>query len=328
MKNLKRGFVTVATGKYYYWLAQNLVTSYRLFSDDGIPFYLITDKEGKEYFSKGWCKKLFDGFVVLEKPNYSYMDKMMVYYNTPFEETIFLDADAHIIDNISFLFDKFEQNGSEVSLNGSYRSLSIMMSNHFSTKTIERFGFTRYIAFNGGMYYYKKSPAADQMMKYIFDVLIPNYDEYGLTRFLGKIADEPLFSVSMMVHGMDPIDDEVTERGYMYCPYPINGYEWNMDTRKCTLYRYGERFSPLIVHYGTHNTYSLEYVLCTADLKTKYKHNGAISKRLNRISAMITYGYRLAKHDYYRTLFWPWVKGHFTKNWLKLQIQRVTGKNK
>lgn len=323
MTDMKKGFVTVATGKYYYWLAENLVMSYRLFSDDGIPFCLITDKAGKDYFSKTWRNKLFDEFIVLDKPHYSYMDKMMVYYNTPFDETIFLDADVHIIDNISFLFDKFEQNGSEVSLNGSYRSLSVMMSNHFEKKTIDRFGFTRYIAFGGGMYYYKKSERANQFMKYIFDELIPNYDEFGLKRFLGRIADEPLFSVSMMIHGMDPIDDENSKRGYMYCPFPIDEYKWNMKDCKCDLCRYGEHFSPLTVHYGTHNTYSKIYVICSADLKTRYRHSGTVRKRFNRMSYLLDYGYRLANHDYYRTLFWPWVKDHFTISWFKLQVKRI-----
>lgn len=323
MKDTKRGFITVATGKYYYWLAENLVMSYRLFSDDGISFGLITDAAGKEYFSRDSRKKLFDEIIVLEKPNYSYMDKMMVYYNTPFEETIFLDADAHIVDNISFLFNRFEENGSEVSLNGSYRDLSVMMSNHFSQKTIDRFGFKRYIAFGGGMYYYKKSPKADHVMKYIFDELIPNYDEYGLTRFLGKIADEPLFSVSLMVHGMNPVDDENPKRGYMYCPYPINGLSWDMDMRICNLFRYGEIFSPLTVHYGTHNTYTKGYVVCSADLKTRYKNGGLLKKWFNRTDAMLTYGYRLATHDYYRTLFWPWVKDHFTKKWINIQYKRI-----
>lgn len=320
---MKKGFVTVATGKYYYWLAENLVMSYRLFSDDGIPFYLITDKPGKEYFSKGWRKKLFDGFVVLEKPHYSYMDKMMVYYNAPFDETIFLDADAHIIDNITFLFDKFEQNGSEISLNGSFRSFSVMMSNHFGQKAVDRFGFTKYIAFNGGLYYFKKSPKADELMKFIFEELVPNYDKYELVRFNGNLADEPLFNVAMMIYGMNPIEDEISDRGYMFCPYPINGFKWDMDKRRSDLFRHGEHYSPFIVHYITQNTYSKQYVICSADLKTRYKHNGTFHKYLNRASYMMDYGYRLANHDYYRTLFWPWVKGHFTLSWFKLQTKRI-----
>lgn len=43
---MNRGFITVATGDYYCWLAQNLAMSYRLFSEQKYPLYVITDKTG------------------------------------------------------------------------------------------------------------------------------------------------------------------------------------------------------------------------------------------------------------------------------------------
>ena len=97
---LKRGFVTIATGKYYCWLAENLIMSYRLFSDTKYPMYVITDKEGEKRL-----KKLFDGVIVVDDATYGWVDKILVYKNTVFEETIFLDADMHITKDISFLFD-------------------------------------------------------------------------------------------------------------------------------------------------------------------------------------------------------------------------------
>ena len=84
---LKRGFVTVATGKYYCWLAESLIMSYRLFSDTKYPMYVITDREGEKRL-----KKLFDGVIVMEKPTYSFLDKIRVYDNTVFEETIETDG--------------------------------------------------------------------------------------------------------------------------------------------------------------------------------------------------------------------------------------------
>ena len=105
-----RGFITVATGKYYCGLAQNLAMSYRLFSDTRYPLVVMTDKDGEKRL-----KKYFDDVIVLDEPHYTFMDKMTVYQHSPFDRTIFLDADMNIIYDISYLFDDFEKNGSPVS---------------------------------------------------------------------------------------------------------------------------------------------------------------------------------------------------------------------
>ena len=89
--NQKRGFVTVATGKFFYRLAKNLAMSYRLFSEQKYPFCVITDKKGAKKL-----KKYFDDVVVCKEPHYSYLDKMSVYELSPYEETVFIDADSSI----------------------------------------------------------------------------------------------------------------------------------------------------------------------------------------------------------------------------------------
>ena len=50
--NNQKGFITVATGKWYCYLAQNLVMSYRLFGNCDLPFYVITDKKGEKKLKK------------------------------------------------------------------------------------------------------------------------------------------------------------------------------------------------------------------------------------------------------------------------------------
>ncbi len=321
-KRLSRGFVTVATGSYYYWLAENLVMSYRLFSRGNIPFYLITDKAGEKRFSKGWRKELFDGLIVLDKPYYSYMDKMMVYQNTVFYETIFLDADVHIVDDIDYLFDVYEKNGSEVSVNGWYKFINEEnRPNHFNQTTMDLFGFDKYIAFGGGLYYYQKGEKADKVLKYIFDELLPNYDKYGLTRFLGRIADEPLFAVSMLLYGMKPVWD--SKRSFMQCPTRINGFTWDFDEKKCSFFWHGEIASPRSVHYGTHNTYTRYYVRYNSLLRCKYRSVPKFLHQIYKASSFIQLGCRMLKKGEYRRGFMIWFKGHFTKDYWRTLGGRI-----
>ena len=178
---IKKGFITVATGKWYCYLAQNLAMSYRLFANCDLPFYVITDKKGEKKL-----KKYFDGVIVVENPHYDCLDKIDVYKNTPFDETIFLDADMNIIKDISFIFDEFEKNGSEVSCYGTLRDITDeVRSCHYGDAAVENFNLKQCITFGGGMYYYKKSPVADNVIDCIYNDLIPNYDKLELHRFRG-----------------------------------------------------------------------------------------------------------------------------------------------
>jgi hypothetical protein len=50
---MTKGFITLAVGDYYCWLAEHLYMSYKLYSNCKYPFYVITDKNGEERFSRG-----------------------------------------------------------------------------------------------------------------------------------------------------------------------------------------------------------------------------------------------------------------------------------
>ena len=87
-KQQRKGFVTIATGQErYYKLARNLLHSYRLFAKDPFPFAIISDREN-EYTSE------FDKVIVISDASNSYNDKLKLFRELPFEETIFIDADS------------------------------------------------------------------------------------------------------------------------------------------------------------------------------------------------------------------------------------------
>lgn len=316
--NMTKGFVTVATGKYYCRLAQNLAMSYRLYSKTEYPMYVLTDKDGEKRL-----KKYFDGVIVMDKPTYTFLDKISVYRHSPFEETIFLDADMNIIRDISFLFDEFEKNGSEVSCVGSVRSIAEWgQPIHFGVPAVEKYRLTEYIAFGGGIYYYKKCEKTDAFMSFIFQELIPNYHNLQMKVFRpNQLADEPLMGLAMLVYGMKPLDTDIDIM--KYDDNMMETLKWNMNQQKCTfIWKEGKRVYPAIVHYGTHNTRHKKYVYYNSILRCNYKKIRPLTPfYLIYSETGLLFLHISRKND--RKAFYSWFFSHFTKRHMQYRKQQI-----
>ena len=108
---MTRGFVTIATGnERYYKMARNLLRSYRLSAKEPMRFAIIADRKNK-YTDE------FDDVVILENPTHSWMDKMMLLTDCPYDENLFIDADCLVYENINFFWSCFE-NGADFSCFG------------------------------------------------------------------------------------------------------------------------------------------------------------------------------------------------------------------
>ena len=89
----------MATGKrLYYILARNLLISYRLHNPDPQPFALICDRRNE-------ITEEFDDVVIMDSPSFSFNDKLRLADLTPYDETIFIDADCLVVRNLSGLWD-------------------------------------------------------------------------------------------------------------------------------------------------------------------------------------------------------------------------------
>lgn len=314
---MKRGFVTVATGDWYCYLAQNLAMSYKMFGNCDYPFYVITDKNGEKKL-----KKYFDGVVVLQKPYYTFMDKMVVYNNSPFEQTIFIDADSNIVSDISFLFDDFERNNSDMSCVGAFREINKQSQpNHFGDTAVNHFKLKQYIAFNGGIYYFRKSVKCEECLEFIQTELIPNYKKYQLKEFRnGQMADEPLYGLAFVVLGFDPLD---TKKDIMKQVQKIENLSWNFKNRRCSFIWYGQSVSPVVLHFGTHNTYTKKYVYYNSLLKCKYLKlfSPLIPFYVLYREVMLLFIHMSVPSD--RAKFFKWFKDHFTKDWIKYRLSKL-----
>ena len=322
-KKLKRGFVTVATGDYYCWLAENLLISYRLFCDNKYPFFVITDSTGEKLL-----KDKFDGVVVMQNSKRNYLDKLHIYENTPFEETIFIDADSNIVSDITYLFDEFEKNGADISTIGFLNKITPETPPYnYGMAAVEHFGIKEYMAFNGGLYYFKKSEKADECMDFIFNDIIPNYEKYDLLVWKELVSetnngygDEPIFGVATRVFDFNPLWIDGVDV-LKYYGQKMEKLNWDMDKKVCKSVWRGQDVSPQIIHYATYNTHTLEYINWNIKLRGRYKKTWKPFVWLQIVFTDIAWAFNPKQLK----TFFKWVGAHFTIEHFKYRWNQIKG---
>ena len=256
MTKNKKGFLTLAVGSYYRYLAKYLAISYRLNSNNYYPLAVVTDERTEE------LEKYYDSVIVTEdeiKDGYLY--KLNLYNYSPFEETIFIDADSFVIRDISYYWELFkESNFGVFGINSTnYRGAK----NFFNPeKVLAEFDVTTIPKFNGGVYYFKKN---EKVKKVFLDALAltERYDEFEMPRFKNAevkhaaMGDEPLFSLAMVINNVKAVEDP--QRRAMY---NLNGSSFlKMDVLKqtCFYLKNGKPTNPSLVHFGTDRTGQYHY---------------------------------------------------------------------
>jgi len=193
-----RGFVTIATGNdAYYQLAANLLHSYRLYAADDTPFAIICDRETEQ-------TKAFDDVILMEEANCSYMDKLLLYHYTPYDETIFIDADSLILSDPSGVWDDFAD-ADDVSCYGCRYPLDSDRA-WFSYDGIgvykDKVSFL--IDLHGGIYYLRKTERCRSIFEKAIE-LAGEYQKYSFKNFQNP-ADEPVLALSMAIHHSIPCE--------------------------------------------------------------------------------------------------------------------------
>ena len=196
----KRGFVTIATGKHkYYQMAVDLLKSYKVNGNSSLPFALICDKDCPE-------ARMFDDVVLISDPHHSYLDKLSLYKNLPYEETIFIDADALILAPTAPLWDDFAQMG-DFSCYGRELPLDSKDGWFYYEEMGDLKEQIRFcVSMHGGLYYMRKT----EICKNIFENaenFVNNYHKYRFAEF-SKPADEPVLALSMALAGCKPCNRE------------------------------------------------------------------------------------------------------------------------
>ncbi len=270
-QNIAKGFITVASGEAYLEMAEHLIMSYRLYSNCSLPFYVITDAEGGKRLNK-----LFDGILVSDLSK-SFMDKMLFFTDSPFDESIFIDADSSITGDMNYLFDVFEKNNSDLSAIAGIKDISAGKKGiQFGTEAIEAFNIKHdFPNFNGGIYYYKKSDKSNEIIQFMLHELVEKYWEYGLgSNGSTRMEDEPLVVVAMLKYGLNPVPQT---SNIMYLVHEGDGVVWNMEAETCSYKYYDQDVHPTIIHWKYGGTETYTYRRYDVMLRYKYYKTSKIS---------------------------------------------------
>ncbi len=253
--NRERGFVTIATGSdKYYDLAKTLLKSYRCFANDQLPFAIICDK---------WCEQVaeFDDVVILDTAHGSYMDKLELYQNSPYNETIFIDADALFLSDPGQLWKDFSLMqdfscyGKTIPLESSEGWFDYKQTGEY--RMLLKYG----VQMHGGLYYFRKTDLCYEIFKRAKN-LAAHYSEYKFAHFSNP-ADEPVLALSMAVSNCHPC--EADERIVF-----LLSYEGRLKISRAGQLSIDKKESKAVVlHFGTENTKRFLYKYLVALIEQK-----------------------------------------------------------
>jgi hypothetical protein len=234
-----KGIITIAQGsKRYINMAKELAISLSI-SNPGLKKALATDSDDPE------LKLLYDVIIPTNSAfGIGIVQKLYMLDYSPFDETLFIDVDCLVLKDINFLFEEFcKKDVSVIGKKVTEGKIFGFSVNEMKTKLKLLFIPT----FNGGTYYFKKTPKAQNVFEKAKEYL-QQYDSLGIDRHRGNINEEPLMAIAMGFYEQEPIDDK--GKG-MYTPVGQKGV-FKMDVLRgyCEFYKRDVKVSPAIMHFG------------------------------------------------------------------------------
>jgi hypothetical protein len=232
------GILTIALGDRKYarqarWLARSI----RRTTQD-IPLAVATDRSPEE----------FDGLFDLVVPwrlgrRLGAAAKLDLFDITPFDTTLFLDADCFCVRSPKRVIDYFA--GHDFGVYGSNTADFHWGEGTSVYRTIV--DAESYPSFNGGLYYFRKSPLAREVFARA-QHFSANYHSLSLTKPRGMHNDELLVSLAMASLGIRAIDK--ADCVVMVAPEPpAFAIDIDLLRDRCAFPRRGRIVQPEIVHF-------------------------------------------------------------------------------
>lgn len=268
---MKKGFITVATGKeQYYILARNLLRSYRdNCQTKRFSFAIIADAEN-EY------TKEFDDVIILKNASKSWMDKIEILKVCPYDENIFIDADCLIYRDINFFWDLFK-GADDFSCFGEVLPLD-SKEGWFTKDAANSYQIHFITHLHGIIYFVRRGSKIDEMYR-LCQKIIDDYHHITFKAFNDILADEPIFALAMSIINFRPIE---RKREY-YCFVPFAKWiRTNYISRKVVFNnpKDGTVSNGCIVHWGHGNTNLAKYKSDSAKLNFCYSNNTSFYYKL------------------------------------------------
>ena len=254
-----RGIITLAYGhERFIEQARSLAHSLQLHAPQ-LPRTLITDSTNLE------IRRQFTG-VISYRPEYGsgMRQKLFLDLYSPYDQTLFIDSDCLVLGNLESFWSAFA--GKYFGVPG-YRYLQKGSTDPYLDvdHALDNLHLTAIPKFNGGTYYFSRSPEATEFFKTARDIL-DNWRALRLCEFRRNgPGDESVYALAMAVHHIGPTS---MGTGGMWTPVGYKGsLLLNALNGTCSFEKEGMQLSPEIIHFPGEYVYSFAYARERARLR-------------------------------------------------------------
>jgi hypothetical protein len=256
-----RGIITLAYGHArFIEQARSLAHSLQLHAPQ-LPRTLITDSKNPEILRQ------FTE-VIPYRPEYGsgVRQKLFLDRYSPYVQTLFIDSDCLVLGNLDAFWSTFA--GQCFGVPG-YRYLQMGSTDPYLDvdHVLESLHLTKLPKFNGGTYYFTRSPEASDFFATARNML-DNWRALRLCEFRRDGPnDESLYSLAMAVHHIKPTS---MGDGGMWTPVGYKG-PLLLDALKgtCSFEKEGMKLAPEIIHFPGEYAYSFAYARERAKLRAR-----------------------------------------------------------
>lgn len=254
-----RGVITLAYGhQRFIDQARSLAHSLQLHAPQ-LPRTLITDSNDHE------IRQQFTELIPY-RPEYGsgVRQKLFLDRYSPYEKTLFIDSDCLALGNLESFWSAF--NGQYFGVPG-YRYLNKGDSDPYFDvdHVLEHLDLTEIPKFNGGTYYFERSPEATNFFATARGIL----DDWRTLRLCefrrDGPGDESVYAIAMALHHV-----RLTSMGAggMWTPVDYKGpLALNALSGTCSFEKEGMQLSPEVIHFPGEYVYSYAYARERAKLK-------------------------------------------------------------
>jgi len=239
----QRGVLTLAFGaSKFIEMAKSLGRSLQL-HDPLLPRAVVTDS------SDPGLKNLYTEIIPYH-PEYgtNVRQKVMLDRYSPYQETLFVDSDCLAVRGLDSFWQAFQSSEFGACGGRTLRSgeVDIYLDVEFF---LRHFNLESLAKFNGGIYYFKKSPSALAVFETARDIMF-RFENNGFKSFRGDgPCDEAIYSVAMAIHKIGLTDMGI---GGMWTPYNAVGpIVVDIVNGVCEFSKQGRALKPDIIHFAS-----------------------------------------------------------------------------
>jgi len=231
-----KGIITIAIGKKYAKQAKYLALSCMLNSPHTLRA-VITD-------SPDLLKNYYDIIIPWDNNDDPFSIKTRVFEFSPFEKTLFLDADSLVFHPLDSYWNYLENN------NYVYEGFKLTEGEwYYDIQKICQIIHTQWLPkFNSGMFLFNKCDEAKNIFNTAYYYFI-NHKKEGIEipYFRGKnYPDEPAFAIALAKHTVEPVNDYGRFSRTLIKSKHIR---LNINKRVACFIKKGNIVHPLVVHF-------------------------------------------------------------------------------